>query len=266
MNRMIYLTSSFIEFTSGKRSTKAIPMGPTYLSPDSRYADSEISVGGVPIWVPPLPSSASRLPALRSRGSCRGFIVGPQTNRAYVFESILEYDFLCILLTDQRVKDVYDQPPPVSYIDIDGRIRRHTFDAMVVLTTGTRIAFAVKPRKKVESTRINETIRLIAAQNDARFADHYRIVTEDHITRAMAHNSRLFLRARRARNKSDINAVRNIVPGTATVSVANLVAASGIGARGLTAVISLIDEGFLKVADRNANISEDSLVSVSPHH
>ena len=137
---------------------------------------------------------------------------------------------------------------------------------MVVLKNGARIAFAVKPSEKEESSRINNTVRLIAHQIGARFADYFRVVTEDHITRAMAHNARLFLRARRARNQSDINVVRSVVPGTATVSAADLVAASGLGARGLTAVISLIDEQVLGVVDRNVYISEASMVSARPYH
>jgi hypothetical protein len=201
------------------------------------------------LWVPPAPSIASRLPPARSRGSCRGFIVDPGSNRAIVYESTLERDFACILAADRRVAHIHDQPPAVTYATRDGRRHRHTFDFRFSKVDGTSIAVAIKPSEKVDRSGIREILALI--QDQARdFADRFLLRTERHITKTQAYNARFILQARRLRDDAGVAALQNIVStlnGSARIS--DLVSASGLGAHGLTAIACLIDEGALQLVD-----------------
>ena len=242
-----------------------LPETTVYLTPDADTSGHETMVREIPTWVPPAPSTASRMPPARSRGYCRGFIVDARTNQAYVFESALESDALCIMLADRRISVVQDHPPAVSYVGPDGRDRRHIFDYLAVTVDGTRIAFAVKPSARVEKSRIQETLDLIEDQVGAQFADHYRVLTENLITKPKAHTARMILRARRARNQGDVDTVRLAVPPTGTFTIGELLAVTALGARGWNAVLNLIDEGGLTVIQPGgtSRLNEGSLVRAS---
>lgn len=196
-------------------------------------------------WSPPLPSIASRRPALWGRGSVRGWIVDPAANRELVFESTLERGMAELLAARRDVSQVIDQPPAVTYVDRTGRSRRHTFDFLAVMQSGTRIAFAVKPSAKVERSGIEDVIHQIRTQLGTGFADRFLLRTEQHITRDRIFNARLILRARKCRDHRAIETVRRLFPNPGTVRIADLVRASGLGAAAFNSVVGLIDEGFL---------------------
>ena len=61
------------------------------------------------------------------------------------YESKREQEGLYLLLARPDVVDIWDQPPPVFYHDANGRKRSHTFDFLITLSSGKRIAIAVKP-------------------------------------------------------------------------------------------------------------------------
>ena len=130
-SRTIY--NRLVGLQYGSREPGTLPSKTALLSPDVDPSGREVVVEGNPRSVPPRPSTANRLPPLRSRGSCRGIAVDPRTNRAHVYESILEHDVLKINLTDPRVDEVLDQLPTVAFVSSDGRRRRHTFDIMAII-------------------------------------------------------------------------------------------------------------------------------------
>ena len=155
------------------------------------------------LWSPINPSVASRRPALRSRGSCRGWIIDPITNREIVFESSLERGLAEMLCARRDIRAVIDQPPAISYVTPDGRTHRHVFDFLATTTSGQRIAFAVKPEAKIGSSGIQHSVALIENQVGKTFADRYLIRTERHITRDRVFNARLILRSRNCQNDGD---------------------------------------------------------------
>jgi hypothetical protein len=174
-------------------------------------------------------------------------LVDKAGQRELVFESRLERGLAEMLLARRDVRQVLDQPPPVSYVDASGRTRTHTFDFLAVTADGKRVALAVKPEAKVERSRIAETIALIRAQVGSRFADSYMLRTDRHITPERVFYAGLILRSRRCRNEDDVAAIWAIVgtlPGT--FKVADIVAQSKIGARGFNAIVALIDSGQLE--------------------
>lgn len=209
------------------------------------------SKGAGGVWSPPCPSIASRKPAINSRFSCRGSIHDPVSGRAVVYESALERDLACLLLTDRRIVAVYDQPPTVSYIRRDGRGARHTFDFLVETVSGARIAYAVKPLNKVKSSGIEDVITLIRRQTGDSFADCFEICTEQHVPRVKVADARLILRSRACRNHEDVRTTSQVAAGLrGTVPIRSLVAMSSLPpARARNAVVNLIDEGGLELTD-----------------
>jgi len=242
---------------NGWLGTVPLPATTCLLAPTSLPSGKLVSDD---TWARPGASIASRLPPARSKGFCRGSVVSQAANRALVYESALERDFACILLADRRIAAIHDQPPPVTYRTADGVSHRHTFDFLVTTVDGRRLAFAVKPLARVEKSGIKDILALAAAQAPRDFADRFLLRTERQITKDRAFNARLILRSRRGRNDNDVETLRQLASSLrGSVSIRELVAASGFGARGWNSVICLIDEGVLNIV-ANSRIDERSRV------
>ncbi len=202
---------------------------------------------------------ASRRPAKKSRGSFRGALVNPRTNREIVFESTLERDLAYILPTLPTVVGVRDQVGPVEYVDEDGVVHQHTFDFVADHEDGTSPAIAVKPARRVERSGVQKTLDLIRDQR-TDVADRFVVRTGDHITRDRAANARLLHRALRTRNEADIAnvlAIAATLRGTATIRA--VLAGSRHFGYGFMAVACLIADGVLEHAGPGP-ISIDSFV------
>ncbi len=202
---------------------------------------------GPHFWVPPRASLASRRPPLRSTASFRGSFVNDTAWREIVYESTLERDLAHILLVHPQVSEIHDQPPPISYIDDCHKKREHTFDFLAVRHDRIRIAIAVRPTAKVQSSGIARILTLVREQAPKNFADHYELRTEHHITLDRAFNARLIIRARRMRDESDVVALKEIagtLRGSAVID--KLLDHFRNDGRGFIAAISLIDDGFLQ--------------------
>lgn len=203
------------------------------------------------IWQPPRPSTASRKPPARTKGSFRGAMVDPAENRVKVYESYnLERGMAYILAADPTVRYFEDQPPPVTYVTPEGRLHTHTFDFRASLRDGRRIAYALKPEGKVASSGIETTLQLIRQQSLEGFADAALLKTERSVTKRAVHNARAILWARRCRNARDVAVAAEYARSlNGGVRLQHLVDAIGLGPRGRYAVLCLIDEGVLRTAD-----------------
>lgn len=187
---------------------------------------------------------------LRSTASFRGSLVDHAWNREFVYESKLERGFIYISLASGLVEDYLDQPPPVAFVDADGRKARHTFDALLTLRDGTRAAVDMKPKKKVDRSRILEVHRLIEEQVGTAFADIYLLRTEDHIHPDDVYDAQLLLRARRLACGASDGVIANLASGLhGWCRLRDLVAASGIGGGAFNAAVRLIGDGVLEVRD-----------------
>ena len=209
--------------------------------------------------VPPAPSRAWRkiptasrgynvidvvadLPADRDRGLTWGRII--------CCNSLTEAAFLYVSLARRGVYDIEEQLPPIEYVDIDGQLRSHIFDFRVTYADGRREAIAVKPAKLVEKYRFNATLARIAAATPRSFANRVSLVTDASVDPIEAHNGRMVHGFRRPDPEADTKA-RDVVLGlVGSASLADLVAAIGMGARGLRACVRLIGSHVLELTAR----------------
>jgi len=201
------------------------------------------------VWIPPSASKASRRSPLKGKttSSVRGSLVNPVTNREMVYDSTLERDLICIATTHRDARAVREQPKPVTYVDADGRERKHTFDLVVDLKDGSRLNIAVKPAAKVASSGIEDTLERIRAQSARPPNERFVVRTGDHITRDRAADARLILKSRRMRDESviaEVGAVASTLRGT--VPIASLMEASRNDGHGFMAVVALIGDGVLE--------------------
>lgn len=149
----------------------------------------------------PEPSRASRDVVRRSKASLRGSMIAklPAFKRPRViqFESMLEYRFLCLTLLRPDIHDILEQPPAIRYRRADGGIANHVFDFLVTLTSGERIAVAIKPAHRVIRRDFITELRHIAAAMPKQFAHRVKLVTDEQLDRrAAAEAARQIMRNR----------------------------------------------------------------------
>ncbi len=155
-----------------------------------------------------------------------------------------------MLLARNDVADVVEQPPAVWFVDADGRNRRHTFDFLVTMKDGTKIAIEVKPLAKVEKYHWRERLRRIAEQVEG-FADRYMLVTEANLPPDAVYNAALLHAVRRDVQPEHDEQIRRLTADLhGSVTVADLVARSGLAGDGFRAIARLIGAGELIVAGR----------------
>jgi hypothetical protein len=199
------------------------------------------------IFIPPGESTASRKPPKRTRGHYRAVDVDPWENRKKVVESALESGLLSMLKANRKVVHIEDQPPAVEFVNDEGRRTHHTFDFRAHLADGRRIAYAVKPAKRVGPSGLRRTVELIREQSLAGFADEVIIRTGEHITYLRVFNAEQINWARRRRCEADMVTARQVAAHLqGRIRIEELVARMPLGPRAFAAVIGLVDEGLLK--------------------
>ncbi|WP_315810672.1 hypothetical protein [Bradyrhizobium sp. SZCCHNR3107] len=203
-------------------------------------------------------SVASRFPALKSRGTCRGFVV--YQNRVVVFESHLELIAFFLLSLLPTTATIFDQPTAVDYRDGEAR-HRHTFDFLVINHDGKRAMIAVKPAVQVRKSGINRILRLIAEQIPAGIADSVHLITDADFTYADRYNATQAFDCSRFPNVEHDNAVNLLMAElVGAVRIVDIVNASGLGGMAFRAVIRLITSGVLVPVKPRERITPDSLV------
>ncbi|MDA9509424.1 hypothetical protein XI09_33270 [Bradyrhizobium sp. CCBAU 11386] len=199
------------------------------------------------------------MPALKSRGSCRGFAI--HQNRTVVFESHLELMVMFLFAIRPDVAEIIDQPASVSFIDRDGKLRRHTFDFLIILAGGLKIFIAVKPEKRVAQSGIRQTISLIAEQLAPGIADQIALITDRDFTRADRFNAQQAFECARfpiPEHDDLIDRMTENMIGSA--KIADLVDTSGLGGMGFRAVVRLLARRVLAPTQPSRRITPDSYV------
>lgn len=200
-------------------------------------------------WREPLRSVASRRPSEKpSRTSARPIIVTTDDPREILCESELEAKAAFALMARPDCLWVQEQPNPVSYIDREGTLRKHTFDFLMMLRCHQRIAVAVKPWKLAVKYDLADLLRHIAQQLNPAFANGVLLVTDAKITPAVFQNGRLIHDARRFPDPVIDERVRIVIEtlkGTTTIDC--IVAAAGLDGhdQGFYAVVRAIGSGAL---------------------
>ncbi|MES0881772.1 TnsA endonuclease N-terminal domain-containing protein [Roseibium sp. SCP14] len=206
-------------------------------------------------------SRASRRITLKSSVSSRGFIPNHTGNCWASYESTLERDFLTIVRALPDVKRVEEQPEPVTYVDGDGKRRKHTFDFVIYLTTGEKFACDIKPENRLARSGIKEVHHCIRKQRP-NYADRFLVRTDRKISRVLVRNSELILRARNLKNEEAIGELRqHLATMHGVFRLAALVAHFSEEAIGFNAVLNLIDLQELKPVTRGP-INDDTELQI----
>ena len=195
-------------------------------------------------WNGHVPHTGRRPPS-KGIGNFRGSTVDP-AEREIVLESTLEYAAANIALADRRVKKLLPQVGRVHYSDADGEARHTTFDFVAASHGRSTLAIAIKPKRKLASSGIEDTVAAIREQHPD-YSDEVVIWTEEELPRFAEHNAALVLRSRKLRNADDVDLLKDLVNRLhGTVHLRQLIRCSPMGrARALTAIVNLIDEGVL---------------------
>lgn len=216
-----------------------------------------------PAFAPPRQSRATRYISLRGRGSYRGAVAAQLSgvSRMIVFESLLEYHCLIMLLTDRSVVDVWDQPPKIDYTTIDGRLTDHTLDYLARHDNEQVIGYAVKPYDKVYDENGEFTEFGLNMQRVRAAAGHQiRIVTERSFSRTQIRDARILFRWSRQSDPEADYVVRNIIRSlNGAVPISTIRDLSGLGGRAFGAVVRAMGDGLLDKAEKKS-IKIDTLV------
>jgi hypothetical protein len=153
-----------------------------YVFPEPVYRHSDPLP---PSWRPLAPHGGLREVAKNSKVTWRGFTIWKW--RQVQHESHLERRFAEIVMARRDLRDIRSQAVQVVYKDEHGIEHEYTFDYLVVLEDGLRIAVSVKAANR----RAKEEVRLdaIASQHHPDF-DMVVLYTEDQATFEDASNAR----------------------------------------------------------------------------
>ncbi|MBA9070595.1 hypothetical protein FHR71_004364 [Methylobacterium sp. RAS18] len=155
--------------------------------------------------------------------------MSPDDQREILCESELEAKAALILMARPDCKHLREQPAPVRYVDHEGVERRHTFDFLMVLHSGARIAVVVKPVLIAERRSLSALVRLMAAQMDPRFASGILLMTNLTMSRATVANARLIHDAKRLPDPRLDHAVRDVVDTlNGATTIISIVRAAGL--------------------------------------
>lgn len=217
-------------------------------------------------YFPPAKTRATRMYPARSRASGRGFVIaklrGSVIWRQFIFESHLERKCLLVLLSQHRVVDIWDQPPQITYETRTGRAKYHTFDFLVTLDDGKKVAIAVKPDGMVAQNGFDQEFTLIKAQTAKQFADDVFLITDSSFSAAEARNAELLHMFRQADDSEADVAVQQILRGmNGEMSLGQVVATAGLQGRAFRAGFKAIFDGIV-MTDLSLPVTEDSVLSM----
>lgn len=118
--------------------------------------------------------------------------------RAFWSDSILERKVGLLYAADRDVKEVRGQPDAIHFRDLDGKLRKHTFDFLITYHDGTRKYVFCKYMDSVKRNRWDLFVKLIASQMTKKQADAVVIMTEQDVDPVYVDTAELFLQALRA--------------------------------------------------------------------
>lgn len=202
-------------------------------------------------WCPPLRSTGSRSFPARSRSSSRGFLVATLPEEArprqIIYESNLERQTALLLLARRDLRNLWDQPPAVSYKDPKRGTAKHVFDYLASFDGGIRRAIAVKPLSRVEQLGFRATLAAIREQMPRRFADEVVLVTERDLNKAEVRNAELLHMFRTHPDPDADQIISDILKSRPeTRPIAEVVSESGLACRGFRAVFRAIYAGRIQ--------------------
>ncbi|MGO8021150.1 Tn7 transposase TnsA N-terminal domain-containing protein [Rhizobium leguminosarum] len=215
------------------------------------------------IWYPPQWSDAERQPSPRHQGHSRSWVLDTNRNRLIGCEGVLELAAACTFLANKNIASVEEQRHRIDFIDAEGKSRFYTPDFELKFNGPTKLAVEVKPFDDVEKSGIVDTINAIGDDYGDLTAPPI-ILTEKQLTPDRAWNAESVLRALKARNEADCDALRKLARtyhGTFDCEV--LIAAFGREAAGRNAVWCLIYDQVLEQLNPDHKLIDHPIISVN---
>lgn len=198
-------------------------------------------------------SRASRIVELRgnNRSSFIGAFVAWLDGKwqTLVFESRHELMTAYILMANPGLDKLWDQPPRVSFIGLDGKVHHHTFDYLARIN-GKTYAIACKFASSVERLYFKHQLGAIKAQLNG-FADEVLLVTEEDYSRDAALIAELYHFMRHERDDEADAAVAKISGGLlGSTTIEDLVRATGLKSRAWRAIVRAVGSRRLAIAGK----------------
>jgi len=214
---------------------------------------------------PPAPTTAGLMFPARSKLTVRGFTLAMTPAELYwrqiISASQGERECSLLILAMPNLWNLFDQPKPVSFVDVDGKQKTHRFDYLAVFRDGSRAAFAVKPQERVERLDFKASLRAIERDLPLGFADGVFLVTERERHRVEVHNAELLNFFRRCPDSEADGVIADLIKRLASeISIQELIVKSNLGGRAFRAVFRAIYRGAL-VAKTREHITRNSIVA-----
>lgn len=216
---------------------------------------------------PPAATTAGLMFPARSKLTVRGFTLAKtpadQYWRQIISASQGERETCLLALALPNLWNLFDQPPPVGFDDVDGKRKTHRFDFLAEFKDGTRVAIAVKPQARVESLNFRTSLEAIERDLPTGFADKVCLVTEAERHRLEVGNADLLNFFRRCPDGHADELISGLIARlSGEIFVSELVDQAGLGARAFRAVFRAIYTSKLK-ANTRERITLESIVAPS---
>lgn len=214
---------------------------------------------------PPAPTLAGLMFPARSKLTVRGFTLAmtpaEQRWRQIISASQGERETCLLTLAMPNLWNLFDQPKPVSFVEVDGRQRTHRFDYLAEFKGGGRVAIAVKPLELARKLNFKASLQAIKRDLPVGFADKVVLVTERERHRAEVQNAELLNFFRRRPDQDADAVVADLIDRLFNeIRISELVEKSGLGARAFRAAFRAIYVRKLN-ADTRELITINSIVA-----
>lgn len=197
----------------------------------------------------PAPSRAERNIASSSKGHCTVHaVLGDGAGVRMQAESHLEFCHFLVLNADRSIVDLQEQ---VRFRYGTHDEREHVFDVVATRTTGSRIAYTIKPEVRLRSGRFLAEMQTVAWWvSRKRFADDVRLLTDADLDEVELHNAKVIAAVRDPDPEADAVARNGVAAITGAMTLRDLTIATGLEARGYRALLRLVREGHIEPARR----------------
>jgi hypothetical protein len=180
------------------------------------------------------------------------------------YEGALERCCLVVGSLRPDIVKVAEQPPSVTYIDDDGRKRRHIFDFRFTKSDGKRVLVAVKPSALIGISGIDRILELIAEQVSPAMVDYVMPFTEKKLSQVDHFNVQVVNMATRDLcPEADAALAKVVRKMNGQASIGELVERSGLGGYGYDAVVRALFAGQLRLVEY-CMLDFDTLLTRAP--
>lgn len=181
-------------------------------------------------------------------------------SQAVGFGSLLEYHTALCCIYRPDFLDIEEQLAPIRVRHGGVRATPYWFDFRLTLTSGKRIALAVKPEAKADRYVFREKMRAVTRVAVPSIADAVCVITERNIDPFQLANAKLFHAGRHPEEVMDAQVEAELLRLEQPVAIRDFLARCGIGSAGFWSVVRAIRTGIVQVAAGEC-ITASSIIS-----